>query len=58
MHGTVVTEPRGDHGFGYDPIFIPLGYDQTLGELEDSVKKELSHRSQALSLAKKVIETL
>lgn len=58
MHGTVVTEPRGEHGFGYDPIFIPLGYEQTLGELEDTVKKELSHRSQALVLAKKVIKTL
>lgn len=58
MHGTVVTEARGEHGFGYDPIFIPLGYEQTLGELEDTVKKELSHRSQALVLAKKVIKTL
>jgi XTP/dITP diphosphohydrolase len=58
MHGTVVTEPRGDHGFGYDPIFMPLGFDQTLGELDDTVKKELSHRSQALRLAKTLIKTL
>jgi XTP/dITP diphosphohydrolase len=52
MYGEVIDTPRGDKGFGYDPIFIPDGYDKTLGELDDSVKKELSHRSQALKLVK------
>jgi len=58
MYGDVNSSPRGDHGFGYDPIFIPEGFDQTLGELEDTVKKELSHRSQALKLVKTILQTL
>jgi len=58
MHGKVITQTRGDGGFGYDPMFIPQGYTQTLGELDDAIKKELSHRSQALRLAKKILHTL
>ncbi|MBE0498140.1 MAG: non-canonical purine NTP pyrophosphatase [Campylobacterales bacterium] len=55
MYGDVVTEPRGDGGFGYDPCFVPKGYDKTLGELDDGVKSKLSHRSQALANAKPVL---
>jgi len=51
MHGEVILEERGTNGFGYDPIFIPKGYDKTLGELGDDVKKAISHRFQALELA-------
>ena len=51
MYGKVIDTPRGENGFGYDPIFIPEGYDTTLGELESDVKKKLSHRSKALQLA-------
>jgi XTP/dITP diphosphohydrolase len=58
MYGTALTEAAGEGGFGYDPMFIPLGYDKTLGELSNEIKKELSHRSKALSLAKKVLKTL
>ncbi len=58
MYGTALSEASGDGGFGYDPMFIPEGYDKTLGELDDEIKKKLSHRSKALSLAKKIIETL
>jgi len=58
MHGEVIVETRGDNGFGYDPIFIPIGYEQTLGELDDEVKKAISHRGQALDLAKPIIEML
>lgn len=58
MHGDVVTEPRGKNGFGYDPIFIPNGYDQTLGELGSEVKVGLSHRSKALNLAKILIDQI
>ncbi len=58
MHGDVITELRGENGFGYDPIFIPLGYDKTLGELENAVKVGLSHRSKALELAKILIDQI
>jgi XTP/dITP diphosphohydrolase len=58
MHGKVVETPRGEGGFGYDPIFIPEGFDKTLGELSPEVKKRLSHRSKALQLAKPVIEMI
>lgn len=58
MHGDVITELRGENGFGYDPIFIPSGYTQTLGELPNDVKKGLSHRSKALELAKILIDQI
>ena len=58
MHGTAIVHTKGDGGFGYDPMFIPLGFDKTLGELDDNVKKGLSHRSKALNLAKKILKTL
>lgn len=58
MHGDVIAQAKGERGFGYDPMFIPEGYEETLGELEGSVKEKLSHRSKALQLAKYVIETL
>ncbi|DAB30701.1 MAG TPA: non-canonical purine NTP pyrophosphatase, RdgB/HAM1 family [Sulfurimonas sp. UBA12504] len=58
MYGTVFVEARGEGGFGYDPMFIPEGYMQTLGELDDEVKKKLSHRAKALSLAKVILHAL
>jgi XTP/dITP diphosphohydrolase len=58
MYGDVITSPRGEGGFGYDPCFIPKGYDKTLGELSEEVKQKLSHRAKALSLAKTVLQTL
>lgn len=58
MHGTAIIEAKGDGGFGYDPMFIPLGFDKTLGELDDKIKKNLSHRSKALKLAKSILKTL
>lgn len=58
MHGEVIDEQRGENGFGYDPMFIPNGYDKTLGQLDNEIKKSFSHRSQALALAKKVLEVL
>ncbi len=57
MYGNVINEKRGTNGFGYDPIFMPLGFEKTLGELGDEVKKELSHRSKALELAKIILKS-
>ncbi|HEY9128633.1 MAG TPA: RdgB/HAM1 family non-canonical purine NTP pyrophosphatase [Sulfurovum sp.] len=58
MYGDVIDEARGDKGFGYDPMFIPSGFDKTLGELDDEVKKKLSHRAQAMKLAQPIIQML
>jgi len=58
MHGDVIAEARGSNGFGYDPMFIPEGYAQTLAELGDEVKAGISHRHKALALAVPIIEML
>lgn len=58
MHGKITTKSKGSNGFGYDPLFIPNGFDKTLGELPLEIKKAFSHRSKALVLAKKVLEVI
>jgi len=58
MYGEVIDEARGEKGFGYDPIFIPEGYDRTLGELDEEVKAAISHRSRAIELIRPVLELL
>jgi len=55
MYGKIIDEARGEKGFGYDPMFIPEGFDNTLGELDGSIKKELSHRSKALQRIKMLL---
>jgi len=47
VEGTLAREPRGTEGFGYDPIFIPDGFEQTFGELPSDVKHTFSHRGRA-----------
>ena len=48
--GSVAHSPRGNKGFGYDPIFVPDGFDQTFGELGVEVKQRISHRARATEL--------
>lgn len=50
--GRIIFSPRGKNGFGYDPLFIPDGYEQTFAELGDDVKNKLSHRARALAKLK------
>ena len=49
VEGRIIEAPRGSAGFGYDPLFIPDGHEQTLSELGEEVKNRLSHRSRALA---------
>ena len=48
--GSIADAPRGRNGFGYDPIFVPDGFNQTFGELDDDAKRQVSHRAKAASL--------
>jgi XTP/dITP diphosphohydrolase len=51
--GRILFTPRGQNGFGYDPLFVPAGFEQTFAELGDDVKNRLSHRAQALAKLKR-----
>ena len=50
VDGTLVWPPRGERGFGYDPIFLPLGHMLTFGEMEPEQKHRISHRARAFSV--------
>ncbi len=54
--GTILTEPRGEGGFGYDPIFFVPGEQRTVAELEPAVKNQISHRGQALVLLRRYLQ--
>jgi XTP/dITP diphosphohydrolase len=55
VDGTLVWPPRGGRGFGYDPMFVPVGYDQSFGELDPELKHNISHRADAF---RKLVEAL
>lgn len=56
VRGTITLEPKGEGGFGYDPVFLPDGYDQTFGELPPDVKNKISHRAMAFKKAMEFVE--
>ena len=54
--GRITREPAGESGFGYDPIFVPEGFDRTFAELGDEIKNKISHRAMAVKgIAEKII---
>lgn len=55
--GRILFEPRGQGGFGYDPLFVPDGFTQTFAELGEDVKNRLSHRARALAKLKERLKT-
>jgi XTP/dITP diphosphohydrolase len=57
LEGEIAREPRGDEGFGYDPIFVPLGESRTVAELGDAWKREHSHRARAARALHSAIRT-
>lgn len=52
IEGVLTFPPRGDRGFGYDPIFLPDGHDQTFGEMDPDAKHAMSHRARAFAALK------
>jgi XTP/dITP diphosphohydrolase len=58
VEGKISERPRGSHGFGYDPIFIPDGFEETFAELPEQVKNNISHRAKAISKLQANLRTL
>ena len=56
VRGKILTEERGEGGFGYDPLFVPEGYEQTFGEMPQELKNRISHRAAAFRKAMEFIE--
>lgn len=58
VNGKIAQEEEGEGGFGYDPVFIPEGYDKTFASLSAEVKNSISHRGKAMAALKNIIEGL
>lgn len=55
LHGHIVSEIKGEHGFGYDPIFVPDGSSRTLAQYSSAEKNEISHRANAFNALKELL---
>ncbi len=58
VEGKIAEQPRGSHGFGYDPVFIPNGFEETFAELPKEVKNNVSHRAKAIRKFQTELATL
>jgi len=57
VEGIIVDPPRGQEGFGYDPVFIPNGFERTFAELSNTEKNRISHRANAIKAVKEFLTT-
>jgi XTP/dITP diphosphohydrolase len=57
VDGAITNSPRGENGFGYDPVFVPTGFDQTFAELGDKTKNRMSHRARAIAQLREYLLT-
>jgi XTP/dITP diphosphohydrolase len=55
--GTIAKEMKGNGGFGYDPVFIPIGFDKSFAELDQSIKNKISHRARAIEKLIQFLQT-
>ncbi|WP_198014779.1 RdgB/HAM1 family non-canonical purine NTP pyrophosphatase [Hippea sp. KM1] len=58
VYGVIIDKPIGDNGFGYDPIFVPDGYDMTFAQMSQDQKNAISHRRRALAMIKEELEKI
>lgn len=58
VEGSITREPRGENGFGYDPVFVPEGHHRTTAEMSAGEKDELSHRGRAIRAIAPTLQTL
>ena len=58
VYGRIIDKPIGDNGFGYDPVFVPEGYDETFAQMPAKLKNSLSHRKAALFKIKRALEEM
>lgn len=56
VEGHLVLEEQGPNGFGYDPLFVPVGYDRTFGEIDPDIKNRISHRACALKILREKLQ--
>ena len=57
IDGRIISEPRGTNGFGYDPLFLPEGFDKTTAELSPEIKNKISHRAKAFGKLKQLLKS-